>query len=45
MYRRERDYLEGRHEEAEIQRKALIRGKNSVFGEDTCLEKKKKRSK
>ena len=28
------------HEEAEIQRKALRRGKNLAFSEDTCLEKK-----
>ena len=31
----------GVHEEAEIQRKALRRGKNLAFSEDTCLEKKK----
>ena len=35
----------GAHEEAEIQRKALRRGKNSVFSEDTCLEKERVRSK
>ena len=45
LYRTERDFLEGPHEEAEIQRKALIRGKNLAFSEDTCLEKKRVRSK
>ena len=45
LYRRERDSLEGRHEEAEIQRKALRRGKNLAFSEDTCLEKERVRSK
>ena len=39
LYRRERDSLEGPHEEAEIQHKALRRGKNLAFREDTCLEK------
>ena len=39
LYRTERDFLEEPHEEAEIQRKALSRGKNLVFSEDTCLEK------
>ena len=42
LYRRERDSLEGPHWEAEIQRKALSRGKNLAFSEDTCLEKGKK---
>ena len=41
FYRRERDSLEGPHEEAEIQRKALRRGKNLAFSEDTCLEKER----
>ena len=41
LYRTERDSLEGPHEEAEIQCKALRRGKNLAFGEDTCLEKGK----
>ena len=41
LYRRERDSLEGPHDEAEIQRKALKHGKNLVFSEDTCLEKGK----
>ena len=45
LYRRERDSLEGPHEEAEIQRKALRRGKNLAFSEDICLEKEKVRSK
>ena len=43
--KRERDSLEGPHEEAEIQRKALRRGKNLAFSEDTCLEKERVRSK
>ena len=38
LYRRERDSSEGPHEKAEIQRKALRRGKNVAFSEDTCLE-------
>ena len=41
----ERGSLEGRHGEAEIQRKALRRRKNLAFSEDTCLEKKRVRSK
>ena len=45
LYRRERGSLEGLHEEAEIQHKALRRGKNLAFSEDTCLEKKRVRSK
>ena len=45
LYRRERDSLEGHHDEAEIQRKALRRGKNLAFSEDTCLEKERVRSK
>ena len=45
LYRTERDSLEGPHEEAEIQRKALRRGKNLAFSEDTCLEKKRVQSK
>ena len=45
LYRGERDSLEGPHEEAEIQRKALRRGKNLAFSEDTCLEKQRVRSK
>ena len=44
-YRKERDSLERPHEEAEIQRKALRRGKNLAFSEDTCLEKERVRSK
>ena len=38
LYRRERNSLEGPYEEAEIQRKALRRGKNLAFSKDTCLE-------
>ena len=45
LYRRKRDSLEGPHEEAEIRRKALRRGKNFAFSEDTCLEKERVRSK
>ena len=45
LYRRERDSLEGPHEEAEIQRKALRRGKNLAFIKDTCLEKERAQSK
>ena len=37
--------LGGAHEEAEIQSKALRRGKNFTFSEDTCLEKQTLRSK
>ena len=39
LYRRERGSLEGSHEEAELHRKALRRGKNLAFSEDTCLKK------
>ena len=45
LYRRERDFVKGPHEEAEIQRKALRRGKNLAFSEDTCLEKESVRLK
>ena len=45
LYRREKDSLEGPHEEAEIQRRALRRGKNLAFSEDTCLEKERVQSK
>ena len=45
LYTKERDSLEGPHEEAEIQRKALRRGKNLAFSEDTCLEKERVQSK
>ena len=45
LYRTQRDSLEGPHEEAEIQRKALRHGKNLSFSEDTCLEKERVRSK
>ena len=45
LYRKERDSLDGPHEEAEIQRKAMRRGKNLAFSEDTCLEKERVRSK
>ena len=45
LYRTERDSLEGSHEKAEIQRKALRRGKNLAFSVDTCLEKERMRSK
>ena len=36
LYTKERDYLEGTHEEAEIEQKALRCGKNLAFSEDTC---------
>ena len=45
LYRTERDSLEGPHDEAEIQRKAIRRAKNLAFSEDTCLEKERVRSK
>ena len=45
LYRKERDFLERPYEEVEIQRKALRRGKNLTFDEDTCVEKEKVRSK
>ena len=45
LYRTERGSLEEPHEEAEIQREALRRGKNWAFSEDTCLEKERVRSK
>ena len=45
LHRTERGSLEGPHEEAEIQRKILRRGKNLAFSEDTCLEKQRVRSK
>ena len=45
LHGREKGSLERPHEEAEIQRKALRRGKNLVFSEDTCLEKERVRSK
>ena len=41
LYRRERDSLDGPHDEAEIQCKALSRGKNLAFSEDTRLEKER----
>ena len=44
LYRRERDSLEGPHKKAEIHRKALRRGKNLAFSEDTCLEKERVRT-
>ena len=45
LYRREKNFLEGPHGEAEIQCKALRRGKNLVLSEDACLEKERVRSK
>ena len=45
LYRTERDSLEGLHEEAEIQCKALRRRKNLAFREEICLEKERVRSK
>ena len=40
-----RDSLEGPHEEAEIKHKALRRGKNLAFCEDTCSENERMWSK
>ena len=45
LYRTERDSLDGPHEEAEIQRRVLRRGKNLAFSKETCLEKERVRSK
>ena len=45
LYRREKDSLEGPHDEAGVQRKALRRGYNLAFSKDTCLEKERVRSK
>ena len=45
LYRGERNSFKGFHEKADIQRKALRRGKNLAFSEDTCLEKERVRSK
>ena len=39
------ELLRGAHDEAEIQRKALRRGKSLGFSEDTCLEKERVQSK
>ena len=39
LHRREKESLEGPHEEAEIQHKALTRGKNLAFSENICSEK------
>ena len=44
-YRTGRGSLEGLHEEAEIQSKALRSGKNLSLSADTCLEKERVRSK
>ena len=45
LYKREKDSLEGPHEEAEIQRKALRCGKNLAFSKNTCLKKERVRLK
>ena len=45
LYRTKKDSLERPHEEAEIQREVLRRGKSLAFSEDTCLEKERVRSK
>ena len=42
LYGRKRDSLEESLWEEEIERKALRRGKNLAFSEDTCLEKERK---
>ena len=44
LYRRERESVERPQEEAKMQRKALRRGKNLAFSEDTCLENERVRS-
>ena len=41
IQKRETDSLEGPHEEAEIQHKALRQEKNFAFSKDTCLEKER----
>ena len=43
LYRTESDSLEGPHDEAQIQRKALRRKKNLALSEDTCLVKERVR--
>ena len=45
LYRKEKDFSKGSHEQVEIPCKALRREKNLAFSEDTCLEKKRVRSK
>ena len=45
LYRRERNFFEGAHQEADIPCKALKRGKNLAFSKNTCLEKESVRSK
>ena len=45
LYRREKDFLDWPHEEAERQRKVLKPAKNLAFSEDTCLQKKRVQSK
>ena len=45
LYRREKNALEGPHEEAEIQHEALSRGKNLTLNKNTCSEKERVRSK
>ena len=39
LYKREGDFLKRSPEEAEIQHKALRRGKNFALSKDTCQEK------
>ena len=46
LYTEEREIpWRGPHEEAEIQRKVLRRGKNLAFSENTCIDKERVRSK
>ena len=45
LHRRERDFLEGPHEETEIRSKALRRGNNLTFSKDTCLQMERVQSK
>ena len=45
LYKRERDSLKVPHDRAEIQCKALRRGKNLTFSKDTYFKKQRMRSK
>ena len=45
LYRKERDWLEGIHEEAEIERKVFKKRKHMAFSKDTCSEKERVGSK
>ena len=45
LYRTEKNSLKGLHEEAEIQHKALRRGRSLAFNKNASLEKERMRSK